>query len=1767
MAVQELTQPILNPIAAFDATVEHTISFVAIGGAQVLGNRLVISNNQTGAVVYNQMQTTMRLEHVIPANTLQNGGYYNAVVYTVSSGGEESVASTAVPFYCYSRPTLTINNIPATETIENGTYTFTASYSQAENELLDSYQFTLYDSNRNILSQSNLIYYQTDSSLSYTFVGMSNDTAYYIGITGETVNGTQITSGLVYFTVRYSQPASFAICDLVNDCENGYIQISSNIVAIDGKSNPDPPIYIDDKEVDLREHGSWVEWDEGFDIQNDFTMRVWGRDFNEYENIITLKNDENTDSNPNRIELKWMVGDVLKNLPEYSSVNGYNINIENAEATTIENLRIAGNSIQQTNSGEQIVAGNGFVNFNTVAEKPINIEIEGTQEQETREGYNLLQNKLTDTTINGVTFKINEDKSVTVNGTATASIIANLLTGEYNDNNATEPLIIPDNITNCRLSGCPSGGSSSTYKLDIYNQTYALLATDWGEGTNVTIDSQEDKKIARVRIIIYSGATVNNLTFKPMLVAGTEEKPYEQYGAMPSPDYPSPIKCLGNNKNLLNTSLMSETTKGGITSKINPDGSITFDGICKVDNNVFDFFNENKTKFMFNAISKQTTISAFYVSGNITDKNNEGTFFRICDSNYNGANINLTNLPAKKIMTGIYNSTSGNVFCDIRIDKNVVLDNFTIMLKASNTLEDALIYSPYEQGSTLISKINKNFYDNSGLKNGLWISGTNIGGNGSGWYVYIKIKGGEKYYISKKNGKSESSYLELYACTTANVPAVGVPVIDDWIGSSREYKELEIQTSENANYLFIGLAAGNTTVVTEEIQSLAVEELMVEIGDTAINYVEHQETDYLLYIQQEMLQGDYFVKDADGWNEVHNWNKLILTGDESYNNNVGYINVGRFGIYPSLPANPGSLANPNALSNYYKPEFVVANGNIFVSGVDGCVYMINEAFKGNLDGFKEQLNSYYQENKPVYIYYGLKTPTKLSCTEEQNTILNELSNNMSFVGENNIYTSGDLPIPIKVSDIATPTPSNPSDIYSVGEVRNLIDVADFNIAYNQQYFQATNTNFVLKSNFIYTLSFNYEVNSTTTDLYYTLGYGTDNYVGDITGTNQYTSLTSGRNSITFVVPDDMPANSILWVKFGQTIILADIDVNISNIQLEEGSILHNYEEPELYNIYPTISAKNIYNENSILYLKKENTTYSVIQNGYNIVPATIGEEAYFGIGWRNILNAGDTYAIGYSSLGNLTGFNLYMVDKNGQGVIDEIEVNNGVFTAPEGVYDLQLTFGIDSSVSTNYVEIWNIQIEANNTISQFETYTSNGSIISTDTPLRGIDNYRDLIALESPNLLNQATQSGNVIGGETYYLNQSGDTTYYIWYYNIAGNLITFLDPEGQETSGVSGIRGSFTVHDECVRITMTKSANPEANDLTSDEILSNEVSITRGSTAQLYYPYVTQPSKIVNVGIITFNGTENWRMPATNEENAVFANLANTNIYDFSSDNDTQLSNYFIWGGRKSGYQRALDSGVGMYTYDDGHKYVYFVVPLSIASTVEEWTTWLQTINSSGKPLTNYYKLSNPAIYPLPDDNISALSGLSTYNPISNVYTNNQVLGNISLDYVTGYSEQQTQNAYVQLKCYNSNNMPYFVHSNYIDIPEDISTVFIWCRRRNNLFDLQIEDLGDYDGGEQPEDTNPPVVTLDIDLEEVTSSTIPVTAQSIDDVGLRTVRFSKDNGQTWDEVVPVDGLSSTNSYTFTGLSANTLYTIRVEAIDLSGNIGGMSQQVTTHVS
>lgn len=152
-------------------------------------------------------------------------------------------------------------------------------------------------------------------------------------------------------------------------------------------------------------------------------------------------------------------------------------------------------------------------------------------------------------------------------------------------------------------------------------------------------------------------------------------------------------------------------------------------------------------------------------------------------------------------------------------------------------------------------KHNKNLYKCQSLQNGLWIGGSNdIVSNSSGWYIIIPIKGGLSYTISKKNTKAENSYISLGIVTTTDYPKNGVHGVDTWISNSSS-KKITIQTSTNANYLFLGLAAGNISQVTEEVQKLALEELQVEVGTEATEY-------------EAPIENDIKVKDNGVYNSI-----------------------------------------------------------------------------------------------------------------------------------------------------------------------------------------------------------------------------------------------------------------------------------------------------------------------------------------------------------------------------------------------------------------------------------------------------------------------------------------------------------------------------------------------------------------------------------------------------------------------------------------------------------------------------------------------------------------------------------------------------------------------------------------------------------------------------------------------------------------------------------------------------------------------------------
>ena len=290
-----LTTPILYTVSAFDAIQEQVFNFNILGGNQVVANTLAIKNNATLATVYSATQNTYKFIHTLPANTLTNGTYYQATLTTKDAQGNESSPSAPIQFYCYSQPMFEISNMPSNNVITNSSFAFTVTYNQAQGEILNAYVFNLYGASGALISTSNTMY-NTDMSLplnvSYLFSGFEDKASYSIEVTGITANGTQITTGRIPFTTDYTRPDMFSFLFLTNNCKGGYITIKSNIIGINGISNPETPTYIDNKEIDLRETGSYVEWVEGYAVTGNWTMRIWGRDFTPNSEIFRFSNTD-----------------------------------------------------------------------------------------------------------------------------------------------------------------------------------------------------------------------------------------------------------------------------------------------------------------------------------------------------------------------------------------------------------------------------------------------------------------------------------------------------------------------------------------------------------------------------------------------------------------------------------------------------------------------------------------------------------------------------------------------------------------------------------------------------------------------------------------------------------------------------------------------------------------------------------------------------------------------------------------------------------------------------------------------------------------------------------------------------------------------------------------------------------------------------------------------------------------------------------------------------------------------------------------------------------------------------------------------------------------------------------------------------------------------------------------------------------------------------------------------------------------------------------
>ena len=195
-------------------------------------------------------------------------------------------------------------------------------------------------------------------------------------------------------------------------------------------------------------------------------------------------------------------------------------------------------------------------------------------------GKNKLNVTGTTQTISGVTYTVNSDGSVKANGTASANAVF-YLNSSFEITDSQEYI----------FSGC-TGGAAATYRMEAYYRNSS--STSLGTVVNYSGDTHfklSDKancvKINTFIIVVMSGATVNNVVFKPMVrLASVSDSSFAPYANICPITGFTEAKITRAGKNLLPNGLYNYETvyiNNGITFTRNADGSVTTVGTASAN--------------------------------------------------------------------------------------------------------------------------------------------------------------------------------------------------------------------------------------------------------------------------------------------------------------------------------------------------------------------------------------------------------------------------------------------------------------------------------------------------------------------------------------------------------------------------------------------------------------------------------------------------------------------------------------------------------------------------------------------------------------------------------------------------------------------------------------------------------------------------------------------------------------------------------------------------------------------------------------------------------------------------------------------------------------------------------------------------------------------------------------------------------------------------------------------------------------------------------
>ena len=594
------------------------------------------------------------------------------------------------------------------------------------------------------------------------------------------------------------------------------------------------------------------------------------------------------------------------------------------------------------------------------------LEIGGNQQQEIRDGYNLLDlSNFSTQTKNGVTATKNEDGSIKLVGTNSGDT--------FNINLSTINVEIGDYIASGVM-----GGSRETYFLGIVKTGVKTFTEVTNGSSNFSLT--EETTIA-ANIYIAKGATINT-TIYPMLIRGTENKPYEQYGASPSFAYPSSVKAVGDVKNILNMSNAKGGTSGGITCNMIADGSYTYKGTAS---------SKAINIWLLGSYNNKTSIfrlepGTYYIDGVVL---------------FDGKNV-LANPDTAKIFTFInaYDITGVRTL-DAVLENTYDETKYPIIAE----IDHKIPWVPYNYGSVQVNIQNKNYLGDivkgSVTENGI-----------------IATYDGEKFLCK---GTTTSGFFGVSKRTNIYLPIGTYTFSQNAVSFGRFVLRLYYRDNTFSTH-YISTATWRVSFTTsKEAVSFGIfcdslssginidytVYVQLERGATNTDWIKPEIQQRISPVQQPMFEGDTFVKQDAKWCEKHNWKTMSFDGqnmasqaggtfaDFKENGNIVrtfeikdlLISSVRNDIFcDKLPRQADSMWNGKSTGI----QSWQGQNKILISlPFDDVEKKYGQ--KLTVDNYVTAFYMYLQD-EVLIISYPLAEPELIECTEAQTEVLNEIYN-------------------------------------------------------------------------------------------------------------------------------------------------------------------------------------------------------------------------------------------------------------------------------------------------------------------------------------------------------------------------------------------------------------------------------------------------------------------------------------------------------------------------------------------------------------------------------------------------------------------------------------------------------------------------------------------------------------------------------------------------------------------------------------------------------